>query len=105
MIVMLYFGSVEKFDEVQRSITEVAKLVKLSYRTVQYILERFVRDGHQMICHYRGQAKPWNGKLDESHRAYLLQKETLQSWAGFSLKWRCQQFFRDKGIQIAPPSL
>ena len=51
---MLYFGSVEKFDEVQRSITEVAKLVKLSYRTVQYILERFVRDGHQMICHYRG---------------------------------------------------
>ena len=69
---MLYFGSVEKFDEVQRSITEVAKLVKLSYRTVYYILERFVRDGNQMLCHYRGQAKPWNAKLDENQREYLL---------------------------------
>ena len=41
LIVQLRYGSLERFNEVQRSISEVAQLMRLTYRTVQYILQRF----------------------------------------------------------------
>ena len=93
LIVQLRYGSLERFNEVQRSISEVAQLMRLTYRTVQYILQRFERDGHQMLCHYKGQAKPWNAKLTPLVKEYLLDHKTLKSWAGFSLKWRCHVLY------------
>ena len=43
---------------------------------------------------------PTNAKLTQEHRDYLVSTETLQSWAGMSLKWRVSEFEHKYGIKI-----
>ncbi len=89
LIVLLHFGLVEEFAEPQRTVAEVSRLVKLPYRTVQYVVQRFIRDGYQMINHYQTISRPWLTKTAPENRVNFLQTTTLQQWAGMSLKWRC----------------
>jgi len=93
--VLLRYGSLTDFSTVRLGYTEVAREARMLRPTVVYILRKFVRDGHQMLNHYKGSPRRACSPAIEE---YLTSKETLQRWAGMPLKWRVGQLQLEKQV-------
>ena len=90
LMVLLRFGSLCEFDQVSMTITEIARLTNCPYSTVHTVLERFVRRGFRLLP---SQRKGHSGRpprvIVGPLRDFLLDRTTLQTWAGLALHKRC----------------
>ena len=90
LMVLLRFGSLCEFDQVSMTITEIARLTNCPYSTVHTVLERFIRRGFRLLP---SQRKGHSGRpprvIVGPLRDFLLDRTTLQTWAGLALHKRC----------------
>lgn len=73
------------------SYNNISKALKVPYNTVQYICRRALEPQRQSNPDKEA------SKLEEKHVDFLTSYETLEEWAGFTLKFRTILFHRKYG--------
>lgn len=97
---LLRYGSLQDFGQVQMGISQIAKKTRFSYRTVQYSLERFVRDGFRVSSHYDKSGRKFTTKLSPEDLQFIVCPKTLERWSGLTLLRRVHELQRERNVQI-----
>ena len=106
LMVLLRYGSLCEFDQVRMTITEIARLTNCPYSTVHTVIERFLRRGCRILP---SQRKGHSGRpprvIVGPLRDFLLDRVTLQMWAGLALHKRCELIQQQFGVRVGITTL
>ena len=89
-LVQLYYGSAKHFHYPSVRPSELAAIFKLPSTTIRTIIRRFNEQGKNLdtFADRRSHRKKFE-KLTATMTRYLLNRTTLQNWAGKPLRERC----------------
>ena len=100
-MVMMRFGSITDFTHPKLSYSKIAKRMFRQPNTVHYAIKNFVKES-QVIDHRRNNGKHVQYQIVRHQlHDYILDRNTLVEWSGYSLQDRVLLLEQKKGVTIS----
>jgi len=87
------------------SYAQIGRLMRMPTMTVFQAYKRFAANGNRFVDGNLRKGQYPHGKLVGATREFLLNRQTLQEWSGFSLQHRCHLLQKRLRVAVDPTTL
>lgn len=84
-IVLLKFGSLTNFDNVINTCGKISRMVNTDWKTVKYVLTKFVSDGYRIIRRVKDRGPKYRTIVSPEVEKLLISEPVLKAWRYLTL--------------------